>query len=99
MVCGVLAKYSIMLMLRTITTPVMIKGSVLPTLYIACPYLVSRMVWKSRGYFSPTLDHCSVVIFRFYTAVFLSESTMPFTRVMLGSENKVAPPSRKANIS
>lgn len=58
MVCRVLAKYNITLMLRTITTPVMIKGSVLPTLYVVCPYLVSRIVWKSRGDFLPTLDHC-----------------------------------------
>lgn|GEM_PF-3111981 len=69
MVCRVLAKYNITLMLRTITTPVMIKGSVLPTLYVVCPYLVSWTVWKSRGDFLPTLDHCSVVIFRFHTAI------------------------------
>ena len=35
-------------------------------------------MWKSRGDVLPTLDHCSVVIFRFYTAVFLSKSTMSF---------------------
>lgn len=46
------------------------------------------MVWKSRGDFLLALDHCGVVIFCFYTAVFLSKSTMPFTRVMLGGEKQ-----------
>ena len=63
MVCGVLAKYSIMLMPRTITTPVATKDPTSPTLYIVCPYLVSAGMWKSRGDFLLALDHCGVVIF------------------------------------
>lgn len=78
MVRRVLVKYSIVQVLYIITS-VSIKSFVSPTLYIACPYLVSRVMWKSRGDFLPTLDHCSVVIFRFYTAVFLSKSTISFT--------------------
>jgi len=58
MVRRVRAIYGIVLVMRAVTTSVSAKGSTLPTLYIACPYLVSRMVWKSRGDFSPTLDHC-----------------------------------------
>ena len=62
MVRRVLVKYSIVQVLYIITS-VSIKSFVSPTLYIACPYLVSRVMWKSRGDFLPTLDHCEVVIF------------------------------------
>lgn len=57
MVRRVLVKYSIVQVLYIITS-VSIKSFVSPTLYIACPYLVSRVMWKSRGDFLPTLDHC-----------------------------------------
>ena len=69
MVCEMRAIYGIVLVMRAITTSVSIKDLTSPTLYIACPYLVSRVMWKSRGDFLPTLDHCWVVIFRFYTAI------------------------------
>ena len=68
MVCGVLVKYSIVQVLYIITS-VSIKSFVSPTLYIACPYLVSRAMWKSRGDFLLALDHCGVIIFCFHTAI------------------------------
>lgn len=92
MVRRVCAIYGIMLVMRAITTSVSTKDPTSPTLYVVCPYLVSAGVWKSRGDFLPTLDHCGVVIFRFYTAIFLSKSTMSFTRVMLGSEKQGSTP-------
>ena len=69
MVRRVRAIYGIVLGFCTITTSVVIKSSALPTLYIVCPYLVSVGMWKSRGEFLLALDHCGVVLFRFYTAI------------------------------
>ena len=63
MVRRVCAIYGIMLVMRAITTSVSTKDPTSPTLYVVCPYLVSAGVWKSRGDFLPTLDHCGVVIF------------------------------------
>ena len=63
MVRRVRAIYGIVLVLRAITTSVTAKDHTLPTLYVVCPYLVSAGMWKSRGDFLPTLDHCEVVIF------------------------------------
>jgi len=40
MVRRVRAIYGIVLVMRAVTTSVSAKGSTLPTLYIACPYLV-----------------------------------------------------------
>ncbi len=58
MVRRVRAIYGIVLVMRAVTTSVSAKGSTLPTLYIACPYLVSAVMWKSRGDFLLALDHC-----------------------------------------
>ena len=58
MVRRVRAIYGIVLVLRAITTSVTAKDPTLPTLYVVCPYLVSAEMWKSRGDFLPTLDHC-----------------------------------------
>lgn len=79
MVHRVLIKYSIVQVLYIITS-VSIKSFVSPTLYIACPYLVSRMVWKSREDFLLALDHCGVVIFCFYTAVYSIQIHYVFRR-------------------
>ncbi len=72
MVRGVLAKYSIMLTLRTITTPVTIKSSVLTYAIYSVPISsVCRDVEKSWRFFTGTrplwgghflLLHCHITI-------------------------------------
>ena len=66
MVRGVLAKYSIMLTLRTITTPVMIKSSVLTYAIYSVPISsVCRDVEKSWRFFTGTRPLLSSHFFAF----------------------------------
>ena len=92
MVCEIRAIYGITLMPRIITTPVMVKSSVLTYAIYSVPISsVCRDVEKSWRFFTDTRPLFGGYFFAFTPLYFYPNPLCLSPRVMIGSKNKAAP--------